>query len=429
MNGVDEEKDWLTLDNAAKIYPATTSHRSPAEFRISVTLNKPVRLIYLQNALEGVLPRFPYFQVYLRRGFFWYYLQRHSKIPKIMLLSRVPSVKFFALRKKTHLISISTKGNIIAADFSHIITDGKGGVTFLLSLVAEYCLRSGVSVDIKGILPVPGESPDPEEYEDAHRKHYIKTSRKPEDMAPAFHLPGIPKKYREMRVINARIPVDKLLEVTRSRGVTITEYLTALYLFCLIQIHRAQKGDGKNPRSSIIRLQVPVDMRRVYPSRTLRNFSLFVSPEIDLKLGEYTFEEVLLRVHRSMEFQLDKKELNRQLYRNVGGEFNPFVRVMPLFIKDRVLAWIKTRLGDRQYSGIISNLGRIDLPEELAQQIQSLQVTVHPSYVIKKSCGIISFKNDLYVTFSSLLEDHRVERWFFSHLAQNSIPVRVEACT
>lgn len=75
MNPSEAEKDWLPLDNAAKIYPSTASLKSPAEFRLAFTLKEPVRLMWLQKALSRLMPRFPYFQVYLRRGFFLYYSQ------------------------------------------------------------------------------------------------------------------------------------------------------------------------------------------------------------------------------------------------------------------------------------------------------------------------------------------------------------------
>jgi len=88
---MEQNKDWLKLDNAAKIYPATSSRKSPAQFRLAVTLNSPVKLKILQQAWERMLKRCPYFQVYLRRGFFWYYLQRHQDIPPIELMELIPT--------------------------------------------------------------------------------------------------------------------------------------------------------------------------------------------------------------------------------------------------------------------------------------------------------------------------------------------------
>jgi hypothetical protein len=70
-NGEGEPPDWLRLDNAAKIYPATFSDPAPAGFRLSMTLKAPIRVALLSEALRTVLRRCPYYQVHLRRGFFW----------------------------------------------------------------------------------------------------------------------------------------------------------------------------------------------------------------------------------------------------------------------------------------------------------------------------------------------------------------------
>ena len=121
------QEDWLRLDNAAKIYPSTASEESPAEFRLAFTLKKPVRLLWLQRALERIMPRFPYFQVHLRRGFFWYYLQRSEVVPKVELLKNVP-VSIISLKERTApLLRVSARERTVAVDFSHILTDGNGG--------------------------------------------------------------------------------------------------------------------------------------------------------------------------------------------------------------------------------------------------------------------------------------------------------------
>ncbi len=71
------------------------------------------------------------------------------------------------------------------------------------------------------------------------------------------------------------------------------------------------------------------NMRRFYPSVTMRNFSLYVSPEADMRLGPYSLEELVQRVHHSMQMEVDRRELSRQITRNVGAELRPVVRATP----------------------------------------------------------------------------------------------------
>ena len=70
-------------------------------------------------------------------------------------------------------------------------------------------------------------------------------------------------------------------------------------------------------------------MRRFFPTKTMRNFALYASPEIDVSLGGYTFEEVVLRVHHTLRVQVDPRELGRQIGRNVKAERHPLIRAAP----------------------------------------------------------------------------------------------------
>ncbi len=459
MSETEVQNDWLPLDNAAKIYPSTASEESPAEYRIAFTLKEPVRLLWLQNALERIMPRFSYFQVHLRRGFFWYYLQRSEVVPKVELMRNVPATIISLKERTAPLIRVSARERTVAVDFSHILTDGNGGTRFLLSLAAEYVRQSGVEVEEHPNILLPDEPPHPEEFEDAHRKSFEKGVLQPEKQPPAYHIPGRPSKNRRFRILKATIPVDKILQVAKQNQVTLTEYLAATYMYSLIRIYKREERSRVGPpretpheqppgdtehiaqrrgaqsawprrkhkhKRSIIRLEVPVDMRRFKPSKTMRNFSLFLSPEIDMKLGEFDFKEVLKHMHHHIQLLKNDKQLGRQIARNVGSELNPFVRFMPLFVKDIVLSSVYSRFGEALHSGVLSNLGRVNAPKTLEDRLESIYFNLNPNHVMKKACGVLSFKGDLIVSFTSVIESRELEQIFFSHLTGQGIPVTIE---
>jgi hypothetical protein len=164
-------------------------------------------------------------------------------------------------------------------------------------------------------------------------------------------------------------------------------------------------------------------MRRFYPSQTMRNFSLYVSPEIDLRLGSYEFHEIVQRVHHSMSMQVDRRELARQIARNVRAERNPLIRIMPLFLKDRLLSHVRERIGEEPYSGVLSNLGRIVVPQEIDPHVEAFGVMLGPNPLMKTNCAVLSFRDDLYVNFGSVIESRELERLFFSHIAQSGVRV------
>jgi hypothetical protein len=423
MNGSHGQPDWLRLDNAAKIYPATFSDPAPAGFRLSVTLKAPIRVALLAEALRAVLRRCPYYQVHLRRGFFWYFLQRHDAVPPLHPMSEAPVSAIPAWQRDTDLFRVQARRDTIAVDYSHIITDGIGGLGFLGTLVTRYLELCGATVSDWAPFLDPSAPPSAEEYEDAHNRFFDPRAPKPARLSRAYQLPGpLQDRYR---IITGRMPVSEVLERARAHGVSLTEYLEALYMFSLMRIRERRQQNGDRVGPSVVRLEVPVDMRRFFPSKTMRNFALYVSPEIDVSLGGYRFEEVVERVHHSLRMQIDARELGRQIGRNVKAERHPLIRVAPLFVKDLVLSISYRRIGENAYSGVLSNLGRIEVPTAVGPHIESFGFLINPSFGMKKNCAIVSFRDALDVSFGSIVASRDLERHFFTHLAAEGVRVVV----
>ncbi len=418
----DPESDWLRLDNAAKIYPSSSSASSPSVFRLFVRLRTPVRVSALERALERVLARCPYFQVSLKRGFFWYYLQRHDAIPPLELLKDGPFSTFPIRGGGGHLMRVQARQRTIAIDFSHVLTDGGGGLRFLGTLVTEYLRLCGVPVTDWAPFLDPGCPPTPEEAEDAHNRFSRRRLPKPPWLSRAYHVAAGRPASRGFRVILGRMPASGLLDLARAQGASLTEYMVALYMRCLVDIQRAEPRRG----ASVVRIEVPVNMRQFHPSPTMRNFSLYVSAEIDPVLGDYRLEEIVARVHHSMRIDVDVRELARQMARNVGAERNPLIRAAPLPFKNLMLSIARRRFGEGAYSGVLSNLGRVTVPASIEPAIDAFGFVLGPEGVIRKSCAVLSFRDDLHIAFGSVVEDRELERRFFTEIAHRGVPVAVE---
>lgn len=216
-----------------------------------------------------------------------------------------------------------------------------------------------------------------------------------------------------------------LLGLARARDVSVTEYVVALYMHALAEIRAADAELRKPAGKGIVRIEVPVDMRRFHTTCKMRNFSLYVSPEIDLRLGPYRFDEILGRVHHSMRLQVDRKQLDRQIARNVRAERNRFIRILPLSLKDLLLSQVRQRIAETPYSGVLSNLGRIPVPAEVDPHIASFGLMLGPNPRMKVNCAMMTFRDDLSISFGSVLEHRELERRFFSHLAHAGVPVLI----
>ncbi|MDT8402937.1 MAG: hypothetical protein RQ743_14730, partial [Bacteroidales bacterium] len=56
-----ESRGWMTLDNAAKIFPPVISKSLSSVFRIGCELTHAVRIGALQRSVEETCKRFPYY--------------------------------------------------------------------------------------------------------------------------------------------------------------------------------------------------------------------------------------------------------------------------------------------------------------------------------------------------------------------------------
>ena len=85
--------------------------------------------------------------------------------------------------------------------------------------------------------------------------------------------------------------------------------------------------------------------------------------------------------------------------------------------------------GDRYNSTTLSNLGIIDIPEEMSFYIKELGFIIGKARGKPGSCGCVSYKNNLYISFSRKIKEAEFERLFFTKLVEIGIPVTIESNT
>jgi len=310
---------WTPLDNAAKIYPAIRSKENTTVVRLTAVLKERVMIKHLFKAIALAEKRFPYFKVTLRKGFFWFYLEQID-LPVIPHVDKgIPCRAFNKNNDNRLLFRILIYKNQISAEFSHILTDGYGASRFLNSILIYYFRAKGVirNNEIDSFYTI---NPKKEEYEDAYNTYFKENIPTVIRQPKAFHLPFSLSTKPRFDVLVAIISIADLKNKSDKKGVGITDYLIAVYLWVLQEIINDLKSQNISSKNKIIRIQVPVNLRNFYPSKTMRNFSLFVLPEIDLRLGNYSFDEIIKIVYHKMQLETDEKLINKIISRNVGIE-------------------------------------------------------------------------------------------------------------
>ena len=423
--GPEKKLRWLKLDNAAKIYPASRSNNWSNMFRLSATLKEPVDTAILSSALDITARRFPSICARLRKGVFWYYLEQLPKAPEISREGSFPLMPMSRKDVRKCALRVIVYGNRIAVEFFHSLTDGTGGMIFLKTLLAEY-LQQKYDAPIRAGDGILGrlEEPTPEELEDSFPKYAgpYGSSRKESN---AFRLTGTPELDGYHNLTCFHLDTQQALDAAHAQGVSLTSYLTAVLLQAILDLQR-QKVPLRKLRKPV-KVQIPVNLRSLFPSKSLRNFALYTNPEVNPRLGDYEFPEICKLVHHHLGMEVTAKQMSTRIAANVQSEFSPFVRMMPLFLKNIALKIAFWAVGERKFCLSLSNLGNVKLPPEMVQYIDRMDFILAPQASAPHNCGVLSYNGKLYINFIRSIRESELESHFYQVLRQQGLQVLVES--
>ena len=414
---------WYKLDLSANVYPTLQRKNFSNVYRISLSLKETIQPDVLQKALDMTLCRFPTFQVAIRKGLFWRYLEpNHRPGPFVQADIENPCMPMHFKTNNRYLIRIYYYEKRISMEVFHSLSDGAGTLYFLKTLTAVYLRLLGHDIpNGDGVLDIT-ETPDPEEFEDAYLRYASSKVSRPRSQGRAYRVRGTMEPFYTLNIICGVIPVDKLRAVSKGFGVTITEYLNAVLLYALLQKQKDEKAFRERP----VTLAMPVNLRSFFPSKTLRNFISMVYPSIDPRMGDYTFEEILAHVHHYMRYYINPKFLNADIVTNAAVQQNPIIRVVPLFIKDFTVRKFYANVQDGQSSAGLTNVGICRVPKEMESFVERFDVLMGQPFSARTNCAIISYQNVLTVNFTSSIKETDIERYFFRKLICDGIPVKIE---
>lgn len=426
-NKIEKNRYWYKLDNAARVFPAILSKRYTSMFRLAVIMKSPVRIAALQFALENIMERFPYFKVKLKKGLFWNYLETNTKAPEVYRELKNPCMEVPGKNSNKYLFFIRAYNNRISCEFSHILTDGYGALMFLKALSAEYLKATGVKIEDYGDIFRTDSLPHAEEYEDGFKRYFTEKVPAPKESCKAFHLPFnlFPKGI--YKVITGLVSTEDILKKATKYKASLTEFLLSVYINSFQILFHNLSSEEKKHCKEILRILVPVNLRKLYETRSMRNFFLTVSPELDLRLGKYTFDEIIKKMHHSIKIEVDSKHINQQISKNIKREINPFIRIIPLVLKNPVLSFLFMLKGNNPFTSSFSNLGNIVLPDLFYRYIERFDFIPPPGPAAKVNLSAVSFNNVLSLSLGRVIDEPVIEQLFFRQLAGMGINVKIHA--
>lgn len=399
---------WYRLDNVGKFYSAQAGDPNQTVFRISAVMCSDVRPRLLQQALELTVAQLPSFNVVLRNGLFWRYLQEAPAVPEVQP-EDLPVCFRLHTGLKSVLYRVSYFRNRINLEMSHMIADGRGTLEFLKTLLEFY-----VSLLQGGEATSDAAVEGAEESEDSFTRYFDKTKAGTTPSTRPYQLSGW-RNEADPTFMELHLKVSEVVAVAKGMGVSVTSLLVA----CVTSAIRA--GMPERALGRPITMDVPVDLRGFYGSETLRNFFGLAFISCSSQLAAAPLSEIARDVQRQLNDATVPANLARRMNQMVKLEKNPVVRMMPLFVKDAALAF-----GDwkarRDVTCTFSNLGLVKLPPVVAEEVRSigcLTATRGLNFLA------VSCNDDLTIGIASVYLLHEVPCRLVRILAQCGLSVRL----
>lgn len=479
---------WRKLDNTAKLFAAVAGEDLSNVFRLSVSLKNEIKPELLEQALKLTLPEFENFRVKLRKGFFWNYFETNNREPLVEKEETYPCKYIDPHASHRFPFRVSYYGRRINFEVFHGLTDGLGALNFLKKMTEHYlelyieaqkkehsqgtentgtaepmqevaetsdtAVKSEVSEQTAGICPA-GQGTHSEEIsrakeisqtveadrgqpnrqggekfkkasirqleEDGYLRHYSKRPHQRYETEQALSINGEYLPLDCQSVLHGSIPLSALKAVCRKEGVSITKYLTAALIWSLIQVYT----DGKTLKRPAA-LNLPINLRSFFDSETMANFFSVTNIAWPAGKAPERFEDVLAEVGRQMDEKIVKERLEETISYNVSNEKKWYVRIVPLFVKNIAMNSVFLK-SSKAYTMTLSNLGPVALKPEYENMVENFHVLIGVSRQQKMKCGVIAFRDKIYLSFNSAVDDLKMQEYFFRFLEEKGAAAELES--
>ena len=406
---------WFPLDDSAKIYPMSLEHDNMPVFRLSAYMAKDVVPELLQMALTFTIKRFPAFATTLKKGIFWHYLDTTKRRFVIYEENDAPCQPLKVGRSGSQSFRVIYYQNRISIEFFHVLTDGVGGMIFLKSLLAEYVRLTGEAILDKGDIWNINDTPEAKETrnEFARVTHSKNTSGLINKRV--LQMNGKLTKNKPNQVIHFKFDALKLKAKAKEYNTTVTIYLLALMFKTIKSSTDSLSGD--------VSVQIPVNMRKFYPSETIRNFAMYCGIKMDI-------EDIndILELTKVIQQQLEEKANMEKMSEMItsANKLVKSIRLIPLFIKLPIAKKLYGFLGDQAFTSTLSNIGVVNMPKEYEKHILSMDFVLGTAPNNRAICGLVTYNNVTTLSISKMTKDPTFEEKFYELLCSEGIEIEVE---
>ena len=203
----------------------------------------------------------------------------------------------------------------------------------------------------------------------------------------------------------------RITDIAKKYNVTLTVFLTSVLIKSI-----GETMDIKSRKRPIV-IVVPVNLRKYYPSYTVRNF--FSAVNISYKYNGEDIKDIIKVVSEEFKKNLNEENIKNKMNNMAILEDIFILRLIPIFIKDLILRYVY-KLTNYENTITLSNIGVINMPSVYQDYIDYFDVFISTSSIQICMC---SYLNNLTLSFTSQFINSEIEKNFFRYLTNLGINV------
>lgn len=391
--------------------PFTTSNCTRNQFRIIANMSQIVDIIALQKAVNLVVPRFPMFTITMKKR--WNSIREYNLQNMDIEITKY-SNQFvpFDIYSDEPLFRVMYGKKFVCVEMFHTLSDANGCMALLNSILSCYYDILGMHFDKSTIIQYNSKIFE-EEFDDDYFKYA--ENEKPQ-LSPTKSLFSKSFVIKSKKLPNRKGIVNTysfdatlLKSVAKNKNMSVQEYLVNKLCVTFNDFKTELKS------KKIIRIQMPIDLRKRFPSTTLRNF--VGTTQFDTKSSDEISISQEFKKH--IEVATSTKELKAFMWSAISLMYG-VLRYIPRFIGDFMLKLGDKILGEKANSTSLSNLGDVTTALNKCGVISYEFIEGTPLY-IPFLVSVISFNNICNITFSKNTSDECFEKQFLQKLNQDTI--------
>ncbi len=409
----DGKKLRFLLDNSSRWYPMYATKKVQSLFCLGVKVKDDVDKGVLERALNDVITRFPAYKVTMKAGFAWHYLEEIDAHLDVYEYDNSVLETIDTKKTNGYWIKVYYDKNTILLKMFHGLCDGHGAMGFFKCLLARYFTLRGVDFDSSGIIDWQGE-PNDEELEDGFDRYYKPIPLSQMDLKGMAG--GEPYRFDDFTKTddfvstNAYASCKNILQKAKEMGATFTSYVAGVLAYSIEQVCH-------NKKPSVI--MIPVNLRNFFPTKSMRNFVTFVRVVIEPNKFA-TVEEFIKEAQRQVKEKVVKDNLEGIISTTAKAQNNPFLKIVPIFLKSFFLRLGRVFMRSRQ-TMIFTNLGQLNMPKGFG--VKDFVFHMNTSKNNPINLGVLTQEDTVMFAFTRAVKESCLQDAFVANLEKLGVNV------